>query len=322
MNLQNKTLPANIIFFGTSEFAIPVLEELLKNNIQPVLVVTTPDKPSGRGKKLTPSFVKIYCSSHKLALITPDDLKSEEILNTLKKTDPDIFVIASYGKIIPSSLLQIPKKGTLNVHPSLLPKYRGPSPIQSAIMSGDTITGVTIMLTDEQMDHGPILKKAEYKIGPKTTTKYLKKNLAELGGRILVETIQDRLEENTKPKEQDHASATFTKKISKKDGHLNWSGDADIIEKKIRALNPWPGTYCFWETNGKQTRLIITEAEVADYDHHDRAPGTVFKTEGEIGVVTGKNAIIIKKIKPEGRNEMTAENFLRGHPDIEGSQLK
>jgi len=265
------------VFFGASEFSVKVLDILYQNSFVPEFIITTPDKPKGRKMLLTSPPIKIWAEKNKIKTITDYQLPITDYY--------DLFIIAAYGKIIPKEILDIPKYGTLNVHPSLLPKYRGPSPIQSFILSGEKETGVTIMLTDEQMDHGPILAQQELEIR-NLYYKELEKELAKLGGKLLVETIPKWLKAEIKPQEQDHSKATFTKKITKEDGLTDLKNEpAEIIERKIRAFTPWPGVYFF--VNGK--RLIITKAELAD------------------------SGLKIERVKPEGKNEMGFEDFLRGY---------
>ena len=270
-------------FFGGGYFSVKVLNILYQNSFVPEFIITTPDKPKGRGLKLQPNPVKIWTQKNNIKFIQPDKLT----ICQLSSVSCQLFIIAAYGKIIPKEILDIPKYGTLNVHPSLLPKYRGPSPIQSFILSGEKETGVTIMLTDEKMDHGPILANSKFQIpNSKINYKELEEKLAELGGKLLVETIPKWLKDEIKPQEQDHSQATFTKKITKKDGVINLEVDPpEIIERKIRAFTPWPGVYFF--VNGK--RLIITKAELAD------------------------SGLKIERVKPEGKNEMDFEDFLRGY---------
>ncbi len=274
------------VFFGTGDFAVKILDILYQNNFAPALIATTPDKPKGRKMILTPPPVKIWAQEHKIKTITD---------YALLVTDYSLFIVADYGKIIPKNILDIPEYGAINIHPSLLPKYRGPSPIQSFILSGEEKTGVTIILLDEEMDHGPILATRELGISnskfliSKIYYKELEKELAELGGELLVETIPDWIAGKIKPIPQDHGKATYTKKITKKDGEINLNESPEIIERKIRAFTPWPGAYFF--IGGK--RIIITEAEI------------------------DKNgALKIKQVKPEGKKEMSFKDFLRGNRDI------
>ncbi|MCX6731666.1 MAG: methionyl-tRNA formyltransferase [Candidatus Parcubacteria bacterium] len=264
-------------FFGTGDFSVKVAEILFQNNFIPEFIITTPDKPAGRKMLLTPPPLKIWAQKNNIEFIQLEKLTRY----ALPVTHYDLFIIAAYGKIIPKEILDIPKYGTLNVHPSLLPKYRGPSPIQSFILSGENETGVTVMLTDEQIDHGQILAKSEIRSTKSETYKELEEKLAELGGKLLVETIPDFIAGKIKPVAQDHSKATFTKKITKQDGLINFDEPPELIERKIRAFTPWPSVYTF--INNK--RIIITKAKLID---------------GELK---------IERIKPEGKNEMDAANF-------------
>lgn len=257
----------NYIFFGTPKFAVIILEALIKAGYTPALIVTAPDKPKGRGHTLTPPPVKILAKKHDIPVLQPATLKSNEITNAIAALQPDLFVVAAYGKIIPNVVLAIPKKGGINVHPSLLPTYRGPSPIQAAILNGDDVTGVTIMLMDEEMDHGPILAQKTLSLRgatpqPRgsdaaiqstnngiaslalaTTGEELSGKLAHLGAQLLIETIPQWLSNKIKPQPQDHAKATYTRIITKEDGRINWQKSAEKIERMIRAYTPWPSAW-------------------------------------------------------------------------------
>lgn len=256
-----------------------ILEILAKNNLLPALIITAPDKPVGRKMKLAPSPAKQWAQKNNIPF--------EYDYSKLVSIKPDLFVVASYGKIIPSEILKIPKYGGLNVHPSLLPKFRGASPIQSFILSEEKETGVTIMLMDEEMDHGPILASSKFQVlSSKLTYKELEEKLAELGGNLLVEIIPKWINNEIRLQEQDHSKATFTKKITKEDGLINLETDSpEIIERKIRAFTPWPGAYTFIDNK----RLIITKAELKN------------------------GRLVIERVKPEGKKEMDFRDFLRGY---------
>lgn len=307
----------NFIFFGTSEFAIPILETLASGELKPTLIVTTPDKPSGRGLKTAPSPVKRWAQKHAILFLQPDDLKNPSFIQQLSDIGCRIMVVAAYGKLIPKKILEIPEKGALNIHPSLLPRWRGADPIRSTILAGDTETGVTIMLMDEQMDHGPILKSKILNLkSKKYTYTELEKELAELGGGLLVETIPEWIEGKIKPEEQNHSQAIYTKKITKEDGRISWNEDATLIERKIQAFNPWPGTFTFW--NGK--RIKILEGEAMEITSKASA-STVFKHSSGIAVSCKKGALLVKKLQLEGKSPLSAEEFLSGYPDFVGSSL-
>ncbi|MGC9048813.1 MAG: methionyl-tRNA formyltransferase [Patescibacteria group bacterium] len=322
----------NIIFFGTPEFAAIILDSLIKNNSKPVTVITAPDKPVGRhayqqaGKQiLTPPPVKVLSQKHNIPILQPENLKENlnlksEILN-LK---PDLFIVAAYGLILPQELLAIPKYGSLNIHPSLLPKYRGPSPIQATILNGDTETGVTIILMDEKMDHGPILAKCKKQITNKITTEELTKELADLGAKLLIETLPKWINGEIKPIPQDHSKATFTKIIKKEDGQINWSNSAQEIERMVRAYWPWPSAYTRIQTTKPKIQnkiLKIIKADVLKIEHQ-KQPGMVFLTENKkLLVACRENALILEEVQLEGKRQMTVQEFLNGYPEIVGSYL-
>ncbi len=271
-------------FFGTPQFAVGVLDELEKAGLLPSLVVTAPDKPRGRKLIVTPPEVKVWAEKRNIPVLQPEKLGSTFQIPNSKF---NVFVVVAYGKIIPKSILEIPRLGTLNVHPSLLPRLRGASPIQSAIL-GEDKTGVSIMLLDEEMDHGPIVAQKEFTSEnwpPKASE--LEIALAKLGGKMLAETLPKYVAGEITPVPQDHTQATFTKKIQKEDGLLNLEESAEKNLRKIRAFDVWPRAYFFTEIGGKKIRIIVTDAEIVD----------------------GK--LIIKKVLPEGQNEMPYEEFLK-----------
>jgi methionyl-tRNA formyltransferase len=315
----------NIVFWGTPEFAAIILDTLIKNKYLPVAVVTAPDKPVGRKKILTPPPVKVLAQKHNLFILQPVKIKENfnlksEILN-LK---PDLFIVSAYGLILPKEILDIPKYGSLNVHPSLLPKYRGASPIQATILNGDKVTGVTIILMDEKMDHGPILAIKEFEIkNLKITYPELSYELANLGAKLLIETLPKWLKGEIKPIPQDDLKATYTKIIKKEDGKINWQRSAEEIERMIRAYSPWPGTYTFLKFKNRKPKMLkIIKAEILKINHQ-KEPGIVFLTENKkLAVTCGQDALILEEIQLEGKRQMAAREFINGHPWIIGSILK
>lgn len=270
-----------IVFIGTPKFGAIILEKLIENKFKPVLVITAQDKPVGRKQILTPSTVKIIAQKYNIPV--------QNTIYKIRDTKPDLVVVAAFSQILPKEILTIPKYGCLNVHPSLLPKYRGPSPIQAAILNGDKKTGATIILMDEKMDHGEIVANSEFQItNSKITSEELLKELANLGAKLLVETIPKWVNDKIKLKVQDESRATYTKILKKEDGKINWQKPAEKIERQIRALNPWPGTYTIY----KGKRLKILKAEILN------------------------NQLVIKEAQLEGKKPMSFEDFLRGHPDF------
>ena len=277
------------MFFGTPEFAVGVLDELEKHGFLPSLVVTALDKPKGRKLIITPPPAKVWAEKRGIPVFQPQKL-NEDAVSRIKAENSEVFIVAAYGKLIPKSILEIPKHGTLNVHPSLLPRLRGASPIQSSILSEDK-TGVSIMLIDEEMDHGPIVAQEEFSglpWPPKASA--LQNALSKEGGRLLAETLPKYIEGEIIPRQQEHEKATYTKKIEKEDGLLNLSDDAEKNFRKIQAFDLWPRARFFHESRGKRIRTIITDAELQN------------------------GILVIKKVLPEGQNEMTYEEFLRRNP--------
>ena len=317
----------NFVFFGTSNFAIPILDSLQKREWPPKLIITTTDKPGGRGLKPKPSPVKIWAEKNNIPVLQPDNLKSPKVIKALSDTGYQTAMVASYGKIIPQEIIDIFPKGILNVHPSLLPRWRGADPIRAAILSGDEKTGATIMLMDEKMDHGPILKHETLNLNHSENYSGLEKLLAELGGKLLVEIIPKWVAGEITPRDQNHAEATYTKKITKEDGRINWSESAEIIERKIRALNPWPGTYSFW--NGKRIKILEGWLELGSNqfwqepssNHSGWVVGRVFQHYGDLGINCKDGAILVKKLQLEGKKPQDAKDFLNGYPDMVGAVL-
>lgn len=269
-----------IIFIGTPEFGAIILEKLCKANLRPVLVVTAPDKPVGRKQILTPSSVKIIAQRYKI--------KVGQAMSNFREIKPELVLVAAFGQILPKEILEIPKYGCLNVHPSLLPKYRGAAPVQFAILNGEKETGVTIFLMDEQIDHGPILAQRKTVIGPNETMGQLQSRLAVLGAELLIDAIPDWIRGKIRLRRQDERRATYTKILKKEDGKIDWRESAKIIERQIRAFYPWPGSYTIY----KGKILKILKAEVS------------------------KGNLVIKEAQLEGKKPMAFGDFLRGHPDF------
>lgn len=282
--------PRSIAFFGTSPFAVYILEQMVESGMTPDVIITVPDKPAGRGLQMTESAVKVWAIETGIPLLQPASLKEDsEELNALLNSEWDLFVVASYGKIIPRDILDIPRRGTLNVHPSLLPKFRGPSPIETQILEDEQETGVTIMLLDEEVDHGPIVAQAS--ITPESwplKRTLLKELLGREGGNLLVEAIPPWCASEFEAEAQDHEQATFTKKIEKEDGEISLDEDAYQNYLKFCAFEGWPGVYFFVERGGKKIRVKITDASFSD--------GVFLPT------------LVI----PEGKKEMTYSDFLKG----------
>lgn len=251
--------PKNIAFFGTPQFAVYVLEELEKAGIVPALIITAPDKPKGRGLVLTPPPVKDWALVHDIAYLQPPSLKTIDYgLETILNTEWDLFIVAAYGKILPEALVNAPAHGTLNVHPSLLPKFRGASPIESQILADERTVGVSIMKLDKEMDHGPILAQASITLESwPIRARDLEELLAREGGSLLAESIPSYMSGELQPTEQDHGAATFTKKISKEDGLIDLSADGYQNYLKYCAYDEWPGSFLF--KDGKRIKIVDAE---------------------------------------------------------------
>ncbi len=275
------------VFFGTSQFSVTVLDTLEKEGFLPSLMVTQPDRPKGRNLVLTPPPVKEWALSHNIPLLQPSALDSA-FTYKLKTINYKLFIVASYGLIIPKEVLDLPEHGALNVHPSLLPKYRGATPIQSAILNGETKTGVTIMLMDEKMDHGPVVRSEKLKVqSEKVTTGELEKELAELGGKMLAEIIPRWVKGEIKAIPQNEAEATYTKKLKKEDGLVDLAEDPELNFRKIRAFQGNIGTYFLAKKDGKDIRVKITKATLE------------------------KGKLVIEKVIPENRKESSYDLFLK-----------
>jgi len=278
--MKNKT---QFIFFGTPSLVVPILEKLKVEDFIPSLVVTAPDKPKGRGLALTSPPVKIWAEKNGVEVLQPEKLDSD-FFYKLKTENCQLFIVVAYGKILPQEIIDLPKLGTYNVHYSLLPKYRGATPVESAILNGDKETGVSIQKMVFKLDAGPIVAEEKTAIGETETASELRERLNGIGKKLLVETMRKIVDGTAMPREQDHSQATHTKKISKEDGLIDLNGDAGINYRKYRAFYGWPGTYFF--INGK--RVIIKNAIL------------------ENGVFT------VKRILPENGREMDYGDFLRG----------
>ena len=333
------------IFFGTSEFAAIIISRLIATGMAPLAVVTQPDRPAGRGKKLQESPMKLVVKKHNIPLLQPEKIKDYRLQITELK--PDFCIIAAYGEIIPKEILKIPKYGFLNVHPSFLPKYRGPSPIQSSILNGDTETGLTIILLDEQVDHGPIIANDELGIMNYVTAPQLEQKLAMIGAELLVKTIPAWVAGKITPVPQDHVKATFTKMITKEDGHIEWKKSAEEIERHVRAMAPWPGSWTIWEHEKKEIRIHLRKVLVHQGSsrlgsNSMTLPYPLLRRFGRSGlrgesfvagkvlaitknamiVACAKDALAIHTLQPEGKKEMTAHAFVNGHRSIIGSVLE
>ncbi|MFA6603520.1 MAG: methionyl-tRNA formyltransferase [Patescibacteria group bacterium] len=317
--------PLGIVYFGSSEFAVPPLEALAAapDRYRLLAVVTQPDRPAGRSGMLKPSPIKTFAESRGWTILQPEKVRRDQAFSDrLAGLRPDLFVVAAYGQILPVALLAIPRLGALNLHGSLLPKYRGASPIQAAIMAGEKKTGVSLMVMDELMDHGPVVATAEVDIGPETTFRSLQADLATVASRLLIDKIDLYADGALPALAQDHAAATATKIITKENGLIAWKDEtAAEIERKIRAFATWPQAYAVWQRRGKPLRFKILWGEVAD-ESAGVAPGVVFRAaSGYPAVNAKKQALVLLKVQFEGKTAVDGRAILNGYPDLIGSRL-
>ena len=306
-----------IVFMGTPEFAVPSLEALLKSEDTVVGIVTQPDRPKGRGQQLSSSPVKVIAQRQHLPFLQPTKMKDVDFIAELSAWKPDLIAVAAFGRILPASILSLPPRGCINVHGSLLPKYRGAGPIQWAIINGETDTGITTMLMDEGMDTGAMLLQESIPISPDDTAGTLSPRLAEVGGRLLVETLVQLKAGTLSPRPQDHSRATLAPLLKKEDGVIDWSMPAASLGNRIRGLTPWPGAYTFL----KADRWTIWRATAID-EATPLAPGQISAlTKDAIYVATGRGILAIRELQPANSRRMPAAQYLAGHSLQVGMQL-
>lgn len=309
--------PLRIIFMGTPDFAAITLKALMDGPDEVVAVVTQPDRAKGRGKKVTPPPVKILAEKADIPVLQPAKIKTEEFRNGLLSYHPDLIVVAAYGRILPTSLLELAPLGCINVHGSLLPRHRGAAPIQWAVIEGDQKVGVTIIQMNEGMDTGEMLLKASITPEPQETAGSLFTKLAALGSETLLKSIEGLKAGIIAPKAQDHTLATLAPMLKKSDGHIDWTKDAQEIECLIRGLDPWPSAYCFLD--GTRLRLFCPEVV---HQESDAEPGTLIQADKRgLLIACGSNCLMIHEIQPEGKKRMTVEAFVCGKPPAVGTLL-
>ena len=309
---------AGIIFMGTPQFAVPALKALHKNDQGIALVVTQPDRPKGRGRKLTPSPVKETAINLGYSVIQPSSVRTAEFSNCIEKHTPDFIVVVAFGHIIPKNILTIPEIATINIHASLLPKYRGPAPIHWAIINEEKETGVTTMLMDEGLDTGDILLSSELEITPDDTSDTLHDRLADLGADLLIKTLNAFETGDINPISQDHSQATYAPMLKKNDGRMNWKRPANALEAFIRGMTPWPGAFTFHE----KKRLKIFKAKTIVMDT-EASPGTVIKGfPDEVWISTGKGVLSIMELQSESGKRLLIKDFLRGYKLPPGTHLQ
>ncbi|MFA5109030.1 MAG: methionyl-tRNA formyltransferase [Patescibacteria group bacterium] len=316
MSTRNKNKRIRVIFMGTPEFAVPGLQALIAAaDLEIVGVFTPPDKLIGRKQILTPAPIKRVALENNLTVFQPPKIKTAA--ETIKNLKPDLIIIIAYGQIIPQEILDIPRYGCLNIHASLLPRYRGAAVLNAPILNGDKETGVTIMKIDAGLDTGPILRQAKIQLNGREILEDVHDRLAKLGAEILIPTILDFVAGKIKPRAQDDSQATYVKTLNKKDGQIDWQKPAAEIERMIRAYNPWPGTYSRWQ--GKNLKIITAATEVLTVNKYQ--PGELFRQEQNLAVQCGQDALIILKLQLEGKKILTAREFLAGNSKLVGQIL-
>lgn len=304
----------NIVFAGTPEFAVPGLKSLIEKGYPICAVYTKPDRPAGRGRKMTQSPVKAFALTHQIPIYQPETLRDPNEQLRLAELKPDLIVVAAYGLILPESVLKIPKWGCINIHASLLPRWRGASPIQHAILSGDEQTGITIMQMDVGLDTGDILYQMACPIEKEDTSQTLHDRLAMLGSIALIEALEQLFAGHLKAVRQEEDAVTYAHKISKEDGSIDWTESADILERKVRAFNPWPAAY----THLKEMVIRVWQAEVLDLPFEPSIiPGTVVQSSKlGIDVATGNRILRLTQLQLPGGKTLFVKDILNAHQDL------
>lgn len=302
---------SKLIFLGTPEFAVPSLMALIKDpRFDVVGVITQPDRPAGRHAIITPPPVKVMAEQNRIPVFQPEKLERNSTYNFLKTANCDVFAVAAYGKIMPQWFLDIPKRGVINVHASLLPRLRGASPIQAAIAAGDKTTGVTIMKIDALLDHGPVLAAAEEPILETDTAESLHDRLAQLSAEILPNALADYLAGKIEPREQDSSQATACRALKREDGKIDWNKSSEQIERMVRAYYPWPGTWT--EKYGKRLKILQTKVSPTVSDKY---PGEFYFANDSLLAACGDGtALELLTVQPEGKKPMSGHEFALGNP--------
>ncbi|UCF27953.1 MAG: methionyl-tRNA formyltransferase [Chloroflexota bacterium] len=299
-----------IVFMGSPDFALPTLQALA-DHYRVAGVVTQPDRPAGRGRRLTPPAVKSLAEALGLRVIQPKSLKDQTALATIEGWRPDLIVVTAFGQILRAEVLELPPFGSLNVHASLLPRWRGAAPIQAAIMHGDQYSGVTIMKMDEGIDTGPLLSQRKVPLAPNETAGSLSERLAQLGADLLIETLPEYFSGELQPHHQ-QGEHTYARMLKKHDGELDFSQNAEALERKIRAFDPWPGTFMNWQN--KQLKILKAKAAAIyrTVDGSEGQPGQRTVHKEHPAVFTGEGLLVLIEIQPAGKKAMEGSMFLRG----------
>ncbi len=306
-----------IVFMGTPSFAIPSLEALLHGPDEIVGVICQPDRAQGRSRKPVAPPVKTVAATHGLPVLQPENIRSDAFLGALQELTPDLIVVVAYGRILPATILELPRFGCINVHGSLLPRHRGAAPVQWAIIKGDDTVGVTIMQMDKGMDTGDILLQTSLSPDPEETAGSLFIKLAELGSEALMDTLDLLAQGGLATIEQDETLATYAPMLKKEDGLIDWNRSAEQIDRLIRGLDPWPTGYTF--LGDRKLQLFAPQVI---HEESSRSPGTILRADQDgLLLATARNCLLIREIKPEGRGRMSVAAFLNGCPIELGSRL-
>jgi len=304
---------------GTPEFAVPALERLIASGYEVAAVYTQPDKAAGRGRVVEELPVKKAALLHNLTVLQPENFKSAETKRQLFELKPDAIVVAAFGQILPRSVLEIPAFGCINIHPSLLPKYRGVAPVPVAILNGDEFTGVSIMLMDKGIDTGPVLTSVHVPILPQDSADTLMKKLANTSAQLLLDTLPGWFRKEITPQPQNNDEATYTQMLTKEAGEIDWKLSAVQIWRQVRAYQPWPGSFTRWQ--GKQLKILETVPLVGAGTVEAGTVLAANKNEAAFGVGTGDGILGVKKVQMEGKKAVTADEFLRGQRQFIGAKL-
>lgn len=304
---------AKIVFMGTPDFAVPTLQALIQHH-DVIGVVTQPDRPAGRNNQIKQSPVKKVALESGIPVFQPKRIRKAEAIDELRQWEADIYVVAAFGQILPQTVLDIPAHGSINVHASLLPRWRGAAPIQAAICAGDNETGITIMLIDAGLDTGDMLSKRSITIKSDETAQTLHDKLATIGSELLIETLPKYLSGEVQPQQQDESRVTYAPQIKKDDGQIDWSQSAVEIERLVRAFTPWPGTFTHW--NDKQLKIH------SGINGDGHAPsGQVVEINGQIAIGTGHGLYYPDEVQLSGKKRMSISDFSNGYPDFVGAKL-
>ena len=310
-----------VVFMGTPEFALPSLQVLL-DAYHVVGVVTQMNRPSGRGLQPRPSPVHVLALEYHLPVITPPSLRQDDVIEQLRSWQADVIIVAAFGMLLPPAVLELPPHGCINVHASLLPRWRGAAPVAAAILAGDECTGVTLMRMDIGLDSGPIIRQAKLPIAPDDTQETLTQKLSQLGATLLGETLPDWLAGRIIPRPQDETQVTWAPPLKKEQGRIRWEQPAEYIARQVRAFHPWPGTFTEWRGAPlKILRVRVVPASPVTSDAPAPPPGTVVAAAEGVCVVTGAGMIQLLEVQPAGRRPMTAAEFVRGARGFLGSRL-